>query len=143
MSFLLMIFGWLRKVPFWLWLALAAAGVIGWQHVEISHYRSKVATVEAQSAAYVAAQKTQLATIATLQLANRQWAAKYDADMAMGKFYTDAAVKYALAQQKQKFAAQRSLKVIYEHDPSARQWSERQPPAAVADRLRANAGGSH
>jgi len=138
-----MLLGWLRKVPAWAWLALAAAGVIGWQHVEISHYKAKVAAVQAQSAAYVAAQKTQLATIATLQLANRQWAAKYDADMALGKSYTDAAVKYALAQQKQKFSAQTTIQRIYAHDPSARQWANLRVPTDIADSLRANAGGSH
>ena len=143
MSILLMVFGWLRKVPIWAWLALAAAGVIGWQHIEISHYRSKIAAVQAQSAAYVSAQQTQLATIAQLKLANQQWAGKDAADLALGKTYADAATQYALKQQAQKQSAQHTIKVIYEHDPSARQWSALPVPAGIADSLRINAGSSH
>jgi len=137
------VLGLLRKVPVWAWLALAAAGVIGWQHVEISHYRSKVAAVQAQSAAYVAAQKTQLATIARLKLANQQWAGKDAADLALGKTYADAATQYALKQQAQKQSAQHTIKVIYAHDPAARQWADGRVPAAIADQLRANAGNPH
>ena len=133
----------LRKVPIWVWLALAAAGVIGWQHVEISHYRSKVAALQAQSAAYVAAQKTQLATIATLQAANKGWAAKYDADMAMGKSYTDAAMRYARQQQAAADATSHKLRVIYDNVPAARQWAAAAPPAAVVQQLRDNAGSPH
>ena len=137
------ILGLLRKVPVWAWLALAAAGVIGWQHVEISHYRSKVAALQAQSAAYVAAQQTQLATIAQLKLANQQWAGKDAADLALGKTYADAATQYALKQQAQKQSAQHTIKVIYAHDPAARQWADGRVPAAIADQLRANAGNPH
>jgi len=137
------ILGLLRKVPVWAWLALAAAGVIGWQHVEISHYRSKVAAVQAQSAAYVSAQQTQLATIAQLKLANQQWAGKDAADLALGKTYADAATQYALKQQAQKQSAQHTIKVIYAHDPAARQWADGRVPAAIADQLRANAGNPH
>jgi hypothetical protein len=134
------ILGLLRKVPVWAWLALAAAGIIGWQHIEIAHYRSKLASVQLQSAAYVAAQKTQLDTIAKLELSNRQWAAKSAADLAATKVYFDAAKEYSLQQQKQKEAAQHTIRVIYAHDSSARKWAADKPPAVVADSLRANSG---
>ena len=137
------ILGLLRKVPVWAWLALAAAGVIGWQHVEISHYRSKMAALQAQSAAYVAAQKTQLATIARLKLANQRWAAKDAADLALGKTYADAAEHYAQQQQSQKQTAQHTIQVIYEHDPSAKHWADQPVPDAVAASLHDNASGSH
>lgn len=135
--------GLLRKVPLWAWLALAALCVIGWQHIEISHYRSKIADVQAQSAAYVSAQQTQLATIATLQEANKRWASKDAADLALGKTYADAATQYAQQQQAQKQSAQHTIKVIYAHDPAARQWADGRVPAAIADQLHANAGNPH
>ena len=133
----------LRKVPLWVWLALAAAGVIGWQHVEISHYRSRITSMQAQSAAYVATQRTQLATIAQLQLANRGWAAKYAADMVVGKSYTDAAVSYARQQQAAADASAHKLQVIYDNVPAARQWAAAMPPVAVTRELRDNARGPH
>ena len=138
-----LLLGWLRKVPIWAWLALGAAGVIGWQHIEIGHYKAKIATVQAQSAAYVAAQKSQLATITALQLANRGWAAKYKKDMALGKTYTDAAMRYARQQQAAADASSHKLRVIYDNVPAARQWAAAAPPAAVVQQLRDNAGSSH
>ena len=138
------VLGLLRKVPVWAWLALAAAGVIGWQHVEISHYRSKVAAVQAQSAAYVAAQKTQLATIATLQQANRDWAHKDAADLALSKTYADAAEQYAQQMQTQRNTATHKLTVIYAQFPSVEAWSiASSTPAAVVDQLHANSGSAH
>ena len=131
----------LRKVPLWVWLALAAAGVIGWQHVEIVHYRGKVGALQAQSAANVAAQKAQLATIAALQLANRGWADKYAVDMAMSKSYTDAAMRYARQQQAAADASSHKLRVIYDNVPAARQWAAAAPPADVVRQLRDNASG--
>ena len=133
----------LRKVPVWVWLALAAAGVIGWQHVEVRHYRSKIALLQAQSSGYAAGQRAQLATIAQLQLANRGWAAKYAEDMAVGKSYTDAAISYAHAQQSAAHASAQKLRVSYDNVPAARQWAAAAPPAAVVQQLRDNAGSSH
>lgn len=133
-----MLFGWFKKVPLWVWLALAATGVIGWQHLEIGHYKAKIIAVKAQSAAYVSAQKTQLATIAQLQASVKTWADKYAVDMAMGKTYTDAAVKYALQQQAQKKTAQTTIQRIYDHDPTARQWGDTRVPSGIANSLRAN-----
>ncbi len=133
----------LAKVPVWVWLALAAAGVIGWQHLEISHYRSKVAALQAQSAAYVATQKTQLASIAALQLANRGWAAKYAADMAMSKSYAEAAMRYARQQQAAADASSHKLQVVYDNVPAARQWAAQVVPESIAKQLRMNASAEH
>ena len=131
----------LRRVPLWVWLALAALAVIGWQHVEITHYRSRAAAMLAQSRAYADTQRSQLATIATLQAANRQWASKYAADMAVGKSYTDAAMQYAKQMQDAAHASAQKLRVIYDNVPSARAWAAASPPADVVRQLRDNASG--
>lgn len=133
----------LRRVPIWVWVLIASLAVIGVQRVELSHYRARAATDAATIASYRDAQATNLAALATLRLANTQWAEKYAAQLQNAKVYVDALRDYSTKLEAKKTAAEHTIQVIYEHDPSARAWADQPVPVAVADRLRDGARRSH
>jgi len=139
-SFGLMLLSWIRKVPAWAWLALAAAGVIGWQHIEIGHYKAKAAAFVTETASLEAAQYVSLSTIETQRVALKQWADKYKNDMQNGAFITKQAVQFAADQQHANQSSQQKLRVIYETFPSVKAWAAAHgAPADVVGRMRDNA----
>ncbi|OYV74576.1 MAG: hypothetical protein B7Z66_15960 [Chromatiales bacterium 21-64-14] len=140
MSILITLFGWLRKVPVWVWLALAAAGVIVVQHMEIGHYKAKAAAFVTETASLKAAQYASLSTIETQKVALKQWADKYKNDMQNGAVFTKQAVQFAADQQHANQSSQQKLRVIYETFPSVKAWAAaHSAPVAVVDRMRDNA----
>lgn len=137
------ILGLLAKVPIWAWALLACAGVIGVQSIELHYDRQAIASYKVGAKSYSDAAATNLQTIASLKASNTAWAAKYAADMAMGKTYTTAAVQYALQQQAQNTKARQTIERIYVHDPSARQWGDAPVRADAVGVMRDNAPDAH
>ena len=132
----------LGKVPLWVWIALLAAGVIVVQHLEVKHAKAQIIALNTETDSLKASAYANLTTIAKLEAANKQWASKDAADLALGKTYADAAEQYSQQMQAQRNAAQTTIQRIYTHDPSARQWAALPVPVGIADSLRANAGSS-
>ena len=126
----------LRRVPIWVWIVLVLLAIVGVQRAELSHYRASAATDATTITALRQAQTTNLETIATLRTANAQWAQKYAAQLQNAKVYVDALRDYSTKLEAKKTAAEHTIQVIYEHDPSARAWASEPVPVAVADRLR-------
>ena len=108
-------------------------------------HRQRVDVVQARTYAKEAvdALGTANAAIAKLQTANRQCVDENAANLARAKTYFDAARDYADKLQAQKDKAEHTIQVIYEHDPSARQWGATRVPPAIADQLRAGARRPH
>lgn len=52
---------WARAIPIWVYAAIIALGVIGWQRVEVSHYKAQLAAVTAKHAV----EATHIAELAT------------------------------------------------------------------------------
>ena len=81
-------FIWARSIPIWVYAAIIALGIIGWQRVEVSHYKAKLAAVttkhavEAQHVAELATKASEAARAAEHQQAHAfdDIAAKYEQD---------------------------------------------------------------
>lgn len=130
----------LSKIPIWVWLALLALGVIVVQHIEVDHYKAKTVAMTKAVKTFDDAQKTNLATIATLEAANKLWADGSAAKTkAAAKEAADAQL-YAKQQQDIAKAATNKLRALYAHDPAAKAWSDAIVPPDVAEQLRAGAG---
>lgn len=121
----------LAKVPIWAWALLIALGVIGWQHVEVSHYRAQATSAKAAVVAVKAANAANLATIVALKAANDRWARDNAANLADAKVYTDAAMAFAKKQQAEADAAKAKLRASYERQPDAKAWADARVPDSV------------
>lgn len=127
---------WARSIPIWLYAAIIALGVIGWQRIEVGHYKAQAITWQSAVDTFQSAQKTNLATIAKLQDANADWASKCKANQPEARHEAQLSVQ---ADAKRQASAQKSIKSLqatYEHEPDVRAWADTRVPAAVADRLR-------
>lgn len=67
---------WVRSIPIWVYATVLALGVIGWQRIEVGHYRAKalsakaqVAAIKAQAAADLSAQKAHAESMQKAQAA--------------------------------------------------------------------------
>lgn len=121
----------LGKVPVWIWLALIALGVIGWQHIEVTHYKAAAVSAKAETVAVKAANVANLATITKLEQANRDWADKYAADVATATKAAQDAKTYAEAQHRAAQAAQKALNDAYAAHPDAKAWADSVVPSSV------------
>jgi len=130
----------LAKLPWWLYVALALFAIIGFQALEVHHYKSSEATYKASDAIYQSAQKTNLATIATLKAANLLWSSSADKQQELAATSIGQDASYASIQAQNEAKANQNLKVIYERVPAARTWSTVPVDLSVAAQLRANAG---
>lgn len=131
------------KLPWWAYVAAALLAIIGFQALEVHHYKSAEATYKASDAIYRSAQKTNLATIATLKAANQQWKNQAIAQQAKAATAITQDVSYADLQTAGASTANQNLKVIYERVPAARAWSSVPVDLSVTAQLRANAGSSN
>ena len=118
-------------------LLLIGFGVQSWR---ASHYASKVETLAAEAKLWQEANRTNLATIATLQAANKTWADKCQLQPGAqdGALAALQAANKRLADELRRARGQRE--VIYARDPNARAWRDAGMPAALADQLRQSAG---
>lgn len=131
----------LAKVPLWAWALLLAIGVIGWQHVEVSHYKHAATSAKAEVVAVKAANVANLATIHSLQVANEAWAdkSKHDAALAAAQVaaskQSDAATIDKLTQLSKKLADR------VKHDAIVKNWSSVPVPTGVS--ILFTQGGTH
>lgn len=116
---------------------------VGVQQWAIQHQRAAVVEARAVASKSIEALDTANTAVAKLQLANRQCAEENAANLALSKTYLSAARDYVAKLQAEKAKNERTIQVIYEHDPSARQWADTRVPPAIADRLRAGADRPH
>lgn len=133
----------LRRVPIWIWAVVVLLGIVGGQQRVIHRQQVYVRQARASTKEAVDALGTANAAIVKLQTANRQCVDENAANLARAKTYFDAARDYAAQLQAQKDKAEHTIQVIYEHDPSARQWGATRVPPAIADQLRAGARRPH
>jgi hypothetical protein len=130
----------LKIVPLWVWVVLAAALSNGVMYLDIRHQAAEIAVYKAAAIEYESAQKTNLATISQLSSANTQWAETYKARVALAQSYINANIQYQNQLQTQLSAARKQLGAVYAKDPNARAWSTQRIPAAVDQQLRAATG---
>ena len=126
----------LAKVPLWAWALLIALGVIGWQRIEVSHYRDKTVTLQSVVETFESAQATNLATINALQVTNTDWASKCKANEPEARHEAELS---AQGDAKRQATAQKSIKLLqatYEREPTVKAWADVPVPRVVADRLR-------
>lgn len=121
-------------------LLLIALVALGVKSLELSYARRDIGALKNIVGAYKLAAKDNLDTIARLELANRQCAAKNAANERLARSFFNAERDYAAQLQVAKSKTERTIQVIYEHDPSARQWGVVAVPPGIVERLRA---GSH
>lgn len=131
------------KFPWWAYVAAALFAIIGFQALEVHHYKAAEATYKISDAIYHSAQKTNLATIAKLKASNKLWADAAAKQQANAAISITEDVSYAALQTKVASTSNQNLKVIYERVPSARAWSSVPVDLSVSAQLRANAGSSH
>lgn len=112
---------------------LIGLGVQTWR---ASHYKTQVITFKSAVLTFESAQKTNLATIATLQSANAEWASKCKADQPKARQQAQESAQADAKRQAGVAKSIKSLQATYEHEPTAKAWADTRVPAAVADRLR-------
>lgn len=117
-------------------LLLAALIVIGWQRVEVSHYRARAETFQSAVNTFQSAQKTNLATIAKLQAANDDWASKCRANQPEARREAQLSVQGDAKRQAGAAKSIKSLQATYASEPTVKAWADTRVPRAVADRLR-------
>ena len=116
---------------------------VGVQQWTIQHQRADVVQARTYAKEAVDALGTANAAVAKLQTANRECVDKNAANQTLARSYFDAMREYAVKLEADKAKTERTIQVIYEHDPSARQWADTRVPPAIADRLRAGADRPH
>jgi hypothetical protein len=115
---------------------MIALVVIGWQRIEVSHYRARADTLQSAIHTFESAQTTNLATIKALQGANADWARKCAANQPQARHEAELSVQ---ADAKRQASAQKSIKSLqatYEREPTVKAWADVPVPRVVADRLR-------
>lgn len=127
---------WARSVPIWVYAAIIALGVIGWQRVEVSRYKAKAVTLQSAVLTFKSAQETNLATIAKLQGANADWADKCGADQPEARQQAQASVQGDAKRHAQANANIKTLRKEAEHDVSVKAWLAQPVPDSVTRILR-------
>lgn len=127
---------WARSIPIWLYIAIIALGVTGWQRIEAGHYRARAVTLQSAVDTFQSAQKTNLATIATLQGANTDWANKCKANQPEARHEAQLSVQADAKRQAGAAKSIKSLQATYASEPTVKAWADTRVPAAVAGRLR-------
>jgi uncharacterized membrane protein affecting hemolysin expression len=136
----------LAKLPMWLYILIFAVCIIGVQQWRIHHAHAQVTALQGVANTLHEANQTNVATIATLEAANRKWADDNAANLANAKVYADAAMEYAKQQQAAAESANAKLRAIYAKQPDAKAWADVPVPAGVArvaDGMREQAGSTH
>lgn len=127
---------WARSIPIWVYAAIIALGVIGWQRVEVSHYKAQSVTLQSAVLTFKSAQKTNLSTIAKLQGANADWAGKCKANQPEAFHEAQLSVQGDARRQASAAKSIKLLQATYASEPTVKAWADTRVPAAVADRLR-------
>jgi len=130
----------LKLVPWWAWVFTALIGFSGVQTWRVHHQQSEVTAFKQAAQTYEQANQTNLATIATLEKANAQWAETMRARLALAKSYSDANIQYQNELQAKLTATRKQLGAIYASHPEAKRWAAEPVPAPLVDQLRASAG---
>lgn len=125
-----------RSIPIWVYAAIIALGVIGWQRVEVGHYKAQAVTLHSAVDTFQSAQKTNLATIAKLQGANADWASKCRANQPEARHEAQLSAQGDAKRQASAAKSIKSLQATYEREPTVKAWADTRVPASVADRLR-------
>ncbi len=127
---------WARSIPIWAYAAIITLGVIGWQRVEVSRCKAKAVTLQSAVNTFESAQKTNLATIATLQGANAGLASKCKANQPEARHEAQLSAQGDAKRQAGAAKSIKSLQATYEREPTVKAWADTRVPVAVADRLR-------
>lgn len=127
---------WARSIPIWVYAAIIALSVIGWQRIEVGRYKAQAVSAKAETVAVKAANVANLATIAKLQAANKAWAGKYAADVAKAAKEAQDAIAYAEQQHRAARDAQEALHHAYASHPKAKAWADVVVPEPVSRILR-------
>ena len=127
---------WARSIPIWVYAVIIALGVIGWQRIEVGHYKAEAVTWQSAVATFQSAQKANLATIATLQRANTDWASKCKANQPEARHEAQLSVQADAKRQAGAAKSIKSLQATYASEPTVKAWANTRVPVAVADRLR-------
>lgn len=125
-----------RYIPIWLYIALAALLAIGVQQWRVSHYKAQAETFQSAVVTFQSAQTTNLATIATLQAANADWASKCAAKQPEARHEAQMSAQGDAKRQAEASKSIASLRATYEHEPTVKAWASVPLPRVVADRLR-------
>jgi hypothetical protein len=131
---------WWAIVPWYVYAIVLLVAGCAIQTIRLDHEEKNASTLQASVTAFEDTQKTNLATIAQLQLANKGWADAMNTEVANSKTYLDAANDYAQLQQAKAKKAQSTLESIYANHPESKAWSVVSVDISVASQLRANAG---
>ena len=132
---------WARSLPIWAYAIIIALAIIGWQRIELGHYRERALILQSAVLTFRSAQKTNLATIATLQGANADWASKCKANQPEA---LQQAQESAQADAKRQASAAKSIKSLqttYEHEPTVKAWADTRVPDIAVRML--TASGAH
>lgn len=133
----------LKLVPWWLYVAAFLLVFIAVQALEVHHYKAKEATYKVAVSTYETAQKTNLATIAAYQKANKAWSDTAAKQQTRAATAIKQDAEFTGLQTLQSTNAGKALQVIYVNSPSARAWSTVPVDLSVSSELRANAGSTH
>lgn len=125
----------LAKVPLWAWALLIALVVIGWQRIEVSHYRAKTVTLQSAVVTFESVQKTNQATIGTLQRANADWASKCKANEPRARHEAELSVQGDAKRQAKTQKSIKSLQETYEREPTVKEWADVALPKSVVSAL--------
>lgn len=139
---MILLLGFLRKIPVWIWPILALTAAAGVQTWRLHSAQTTVAQERADVVAYQSAQATNLAAIARLKVTNGDYAKTCDLNLKNANHTVKAALQYAQAQQSRAASAEAKLENIYAHIPGAKNWSVALVPAPVDRRVRHSAPGS-
>lgn len=131
-----MIPAWVRSIPIWVYAAIIALAIIGWQRIEVSRYKAQAITFKSAVLTFKSAQQTNLATIAKLQGANADWADKCRADQPEARQQAQASVHGDAKRHAQANANIKTLRKEAEHDISVKAWLAQPVPDSVTRILR-------
>jgi hypothetical protein len=111
---------------------LIALGVIGWQRIEVSHYRARTVTLQSAVETFESAQKTNLATIVALMAANADWASKCKANEPEARHEAELSAQGDAKRKATAKKSTQSLQATYAREPTVKAWADtRVPDAAV------------
>jgi len=126
--------GFLKKVPWQVWAGIAAFLFVLWLRshwIGVGEDRLKPALAKFQEA-----QKTNMATIATLTEANKQWAAVADTKNAKAVKAEQELRNWQAANDQKPAKAKQEREKIYDRNPDARAWANTRLPPSVSSSLR-------
>jgi hypothetical protein len=130
---------WARFIPIWVYAAIIALVVIGWQRIEVSHYKAQTVTLQSAAHTFESAQATNLATIKALRAANADWARKCAANEPQARHEAELSVQGDAKRQAGAQKSIKSLQATYEREPTAKAWADTRVPD-IAVRMLTGAG---